>query len=128
MRRLLILVPVAAVLVVGCGGAKSEADQVRAAALGFKDSVKNDDGKCLSFVREEDRGMILTFTGGCHGLHEYYTSMQSDGQTNRYKAKDSKVVITGSKAVLTPPKASGDEPMTLVKEHGGWKLVIDEEA
>src|SRR3954451_24796266 len=126
-KFILILAALFAVGVTACGGGpKSEEDQVRDAWLGFAHSVRDDDGKCLSYLADHSQPIVLSMLGGCDGLHDVYESAKADGEVERFKAKDVEVVITGNKAVATPPKSSGDEPSILRKENARWKLSMED--
>lgn len=127
MRRWIVAATTAAVLVAGCGGSKSDEEQIRETMTGFLDSIVDGKNDCMKYVAEDSRA-AMAVVGGCQGLHELFAAAGDEAakEASNLDMDDFRIKVTGNTATLTDvtDKESGT-PDKFVKEDGQWRFALD---
>lgn len=121
MRRFVPLALATALIVAGCGGSSDE-DDVTAAVESFTAAIENGDSRavCDSFSAStiED----LEASGSCEDVLDAGFGLLGEEEVDLPDYEVSSVSVDGDRAEATLAVGSEEDPLTLVREDGAWKV------
>lgn len=129
---IVLLIPLAMVGVVGCGGSKSDSEQIEGVIKGYMAGIAEGDGeKACQGLEAPYQQAIFTneLSGDCPSRFEQYSSQLDDGEKSAFAETEiSGIQIDGDEALACTksPQPSPDFDNTaaynMKKSDGEWKI------